>query len=218
VSKESPNIALLEDEDLLRSLLGEWLNDQDKLSVVGNYECVADFRQALISDGLVADVLIVDLLLPDGDGLTAALEAISHVGHHIPVVVISGKPTAGLFDRLSQELNGGWAFLLKDSNGLSSLRRAIDAVQDGLVMVDPQLKSLFSHAGRNAALTTQESQIMELVSDGLSNSAVAGKIFVSEKTVERVLSNLYIKYGLARSSKNENPRVRATLIYRGLTE
>lgn len=218
MSKESPNIALLEDEDLLRSLLGEWLNDQDKLSVVGNYECVADFRQALISDGLVADVLIVDLLLPDGDGLTAALEAISHVGHHIPVVVISGKPTAGLFDRLSQELNGGWAFLLKDSNGLSSLRRAIDAVQDGLVMVDPQLKSLFSHAGRNAALTTQESQIMELVSDGLSNSAVAGKIFVSEKTVERVLSNLYIKYGLARSSKNENPRVRATLIYRGLTE
>jgi DNA-binding NarL/FixJ family response regulator len=218
VNKETPKIVLLEDEDLLRSLLGEWLNDQDKLSVVGNYECVADFRQALISDGLVADVLIVDLLLPDGDGLTAALEAISHVGHHIPVVVISGKPTAGLFDRLSQELNGGWAFLLKDSNGLSSLRRAIDAVQDGLVMVDPQLKSLFSHAGRNAALTTQESQIMELVSDGLSNSAVAGKIFVSEKTVERVLSNLYIKYGLARSSKNENPRVRATLIYRGLTE
>lgn len=218
MSKESPNIVLLEDEDLLRSLLGEWLSDQDKLSVVGNFECVVDFRQALISDGLVADVLIVDLLLPDGDGLTAALEAISHVGHHIPVVVISGKPTAGLFDRLSQELNGGWAFLLKDSNGLSSLRRAIDAVQDGLVMVDPQLKSLFSHAGRNAALTTQESQIMELVSDGLSNSAVAGKIFVSEKTVERVLSNLYIKYGLARSSKNENPRVRATLIYRGLTE
>lgn len=218
MSKESPKIVLLEDEDLLRSLLGEWLNGQDKLSVVANYECIADFRRGLISEGITADVLIVDLLLPDGDGLTAALEVISHVGHHIPVVVISGKPTAGLFDRLSQELNGGWAFLLKDSNGLSSLRRAIDAVQDGLVMVDPQLKSLFSHAGRNAALTTQESQIMELVSDGLSNSAVAGKIFVSEKTVERVLSNLYIKYGLARSAKNENPRVRATLIYRGLTE
>ena len=218
MNKETPKIVLLEDEDLLRSLLGEWLNDQDKLSVVGNYECIADFRQGLISDGIAADVLIVDLLLPDGDGLTAALEVITHVGHHIPVVVISGKPTAGLFDRLSQSLNGGWAFLMKDSNGLSSLRRAIDAVQDGLVMVDPHLKSLFSLGGRNAALTPQESQIMELVSEGLSNSTVAAKVFVSEKTVERVLSNLYIKYGLARSSKNENPRVRATLIYRGLVE
>jgi len=218
VNKESPKIVILEDEDLLRSLLGEWLNDQDKLSVVASYECIADFRRGLISDGIAADVLIVDLLLPDGDGLAAALEVISHVGHHIPVVVISGKPSAGLFDRLSQSLNGGWAFLMKDSNGLSSLRRAIDAVQDGLVMVDPQLKSLFSLGGRNAALTTQESQIMELVSEGMSNSTVAAKVFVSEKTVERVLSNLYIKYGLARSSKNENPRVRATLIYRGLIE
>ena len=106
MNKESPKIAILEDEDLLRSLLGEWLNDQDKLSVVGNYESVADFRRGLISEGITASILIVDLLLPDGDGLTAALEVISHVGHHIPVVVISGKPTSGLFDRLSQELNG----------------------------------------------------------------------------------------------------------------
>ncbi len=216
MTNEPSKIALLEDEHLLRSLLGDWLEQQDQLSVIGKYQSVAEFRQDLITENRHADVLIVDLLLPDGDGLTAALEVMSHVGREIPIVVISGNPTASLFDRLSKSINGGWACLLKDSNGLTSLRRAIDAVQEGLVMVDPNLKTLFAHSGLNASLTPQESQIMELVSDGLSNSSVAAQVFTSEKTVERVLSNVYLKYGITRSSKDENPRVRATLIFRGL--
>ena len=47
---------------------------------------------------------------------------------------------------------------------------------------------------------------------------LAGEIFASEKTVERVLSSIYSKYGLVGTSKVENPRVRATLIFRGLSK
>lgn len=213
-NKTKTRIVLLEDEDLLRGLLSEWLSAQEDLEVVGSYRTVADFSSEIVDP----DLVVADLVLPDGDGLDASLKVMEQVGHHIPLVVISGRPTSGLFDRLSKELNGGWAFLLKDSNGLASLRRAVDAVRDGLVMVDPNLKTLFASNGRNAQLTPQESQIMGLVSEGMSNSGIAAKIFMSEKTVERVLSNLYLKYGLARTSKVENPRVRATLIFRGLTE
>lgn len=213
-NKTKTRIVLLEDEDLLRGLLSEWLGSQEDLEVVGSYRTVADFSSEIVDP----DLVVADLVLPDGDGLDASLKVMEQVGHHIPLVVISGRPTSGLFDRLSKELNGGWAFLLKDSNGLASLRRAVDAVRDGLVMVDPNLKTLFASNGRNAQLTPQESQIMGLVSEGMSNSGIAAKIFMSEKTVERVLSNLYLKYGLARTSKVENPRVRATLIFRGLTE
>lgn len=211
-------IALLEDEDLLRGLLTEWINAQDKLQVAGSYRTVADLRSELIEKNNSVDLLIIDLALPDGDGLDVALEVMERHGSHIPTVVISGRPTAGLFDRLSRDLNGGWAFLLKDSNGLVSFRKAIDAALDGLVMVDPNLKSLFVHSGQNAILTPQETQVMTLVSEGMSNAGIAAKIFVSEKTIERVLSNLYLKYGLAKTSKLENPRVRATLIFRGLTD
>lgn len=211
-------VALLEDEDLLRGLLTEWINAQDNLHVMGSFRTVADLRSELIEKNASVDLLVIDLALPDGDGLEVALEVIERRGLHIPVVVISGKPTPGLFDRLSRDLNGGWAFLLKDSNGLASFRKAIDAALDGLVMVDPNLKSLFVKSGQNASLTPQETQVMALVSEGMSNSGIAAKIFVSEKTIERVLSNLYLKYGLARTSKVENPRVRATLIFRGLTD
>jgi len=211
-------VALLEDEDLLRGLLTEWINAQDNLHVEGSFRTGAEFRSELIDNGTSVDLLVIDLSLPDGDGLGVALEAMKHHGSHIPVVVISGRPTPGLFDRLSKDLNGGWAFLLKDSNGLGSFHKAITAALDGLVMVDPNLKSLFAKGGQNASLTPQESQVMALVSEGVSNSGIAAQIFVSEKTIERVLSNVYMKYGLARTSKEENPRVRATLIFRGLLD
>ena len=217
-NKKNTRIVLLEDEDLLRGLLSEWLGTQDDLEVVGSYRTIADFQAEMSSGGVSLDLVVADLVLPDGNGLDAALRVMEQVGHHIPLVVMSGRPTSDIFDRLSKELNGGWAFLLKDSNGLSSLRRAVNAVCDGLVMVDPNLKTLFANNGRNAQLTPQESQIMALVSEGMSNSGIAAKIFISEKTVERVLSNLYLKYGLVRTSKVENPRVRATLIFRGLTD
>jgi DNA-binding NarL/FixJ family response regulator len=65
-------------------------------------------------------------------------------------------------------------------------------------------------------LTDQEISVMRLVAEGKANSVIAGEIFASEKTIERVLSRIYIKYGLVGMSKTENPRVKATLIFRGL--
>ena len=83
-------------------------------------------------------------------------------------------------------------------------------------MVDPNLKNIFNKTERNIALTDQERSVMDRVSRGLSNAVIAGEIFASEKTVERLLTSIYSKYGLVGTSKLENPRVRATLIYRGL--
>ena len=65
-------------------------------------------------------------------------------------------------------------------------------------------------------LTDQESSVMQLVAEGKANAVIARQTFASEKTIERVLSRVYVKYGISGTSKSENPRVKATLIYRGL--
>lgn len=65
--------------------------------------------------------------------------------------------------------------------------------------------------------TDQERSAMDKVAEGKSNAVISEELFTSEKTVERLLSSIYSKYGLIGTSKLENPRVRATLIYRGLT-
>ena len=65
-------------------------------------------------------------------------------------------------------------------------------------------------------LSDQEISVMQLVAEGKANAVIARQTFASEKTIERVLSRVYVKYGISGTSKSENPRVKATLIYRGL--
>lgn len=209
-------IVLLEDEDLLRGLLGEWLSSQPDIVLVDSFRSMQAFKSAPQSSVQEADIIITDLFLADGDSLDAVLRAIASNPKKQRLVVISGRPTSDLFDRLSNGMSGGWAFLLKNSNGLANLRQAIQAVQSGLVMVDPELKNLFLLPGTNSSLTVQERSLMEKVSEGKSNAVIAKETFSSEKTVERVLSSVYSKYSLVGTSKTENPRVRATLIFRGL--
>jgi DNA-binding NarL/FixJ family response regulator len=209
---------LLEDEDLLRGLLSEWLSAQPDIELLDSFRSIKAFNAGSITSVSRANVIIADIVLPDGDGLEASFKALELNNSSQGLVVISGRPTSDLFDRLSSRLNGSWAFLLKNSNGLANLRQAISAVQSGLVMVDPNLKTMFTRAGQNLSLTDQERSVMERVAEGMSNAVIAGEIFASEKTVERVLSSIYSKYGLVGTSKIENPRVRATLIFRGLAK
>lgn len=209
---------LLEDEDLLRGLLSEWLSSQADLELLESFRSVQAFNAGGNTSVSNANVIIADIVLPDGDGLDAAINAVEANNSGQGLVIISGRPTSDLFDRLSSRLNGSWAFLLKNSNGLANLRQAISAVQSGLVMVDPNLKTMFTRAGQNLSLTSQERSVMERVAEGKSNAVIASEIFASEKTVERVLSSIYSKYGLVGTSKIENPRVRATLIFRGLSK
>jgi DNA-binding NarL/FixJ family response regulator len=213
------NIAvILEDEEMLRGLLVEWLSGQDDVNVIDEFSTISVFNSSLLTTIKDANLIIVDLVLPDGDGLTAALEAMNSLPNKMGLIVISGRPTPDLFARLSENVNGGWAFLLKNSNGLANLRQAINAVQSGLVMVDPGLKKLFSRDGKAATLTEQERAAMDKVAEGKSNAVICQELFTSEKTVERILSSIYSKYGLVGTSKLENPRVRATLIYKGLAK
>lgn len=218
VTTDQIKVVLLEDEDLLRGLLGEWLSAQPDIELLDSFRSLEAFHASLHTSVQHADIIISDLFLADGDGLDAILRVIASNSLKQKLVVISGRPTADLFDRLSNGMSGGWAFLLKNSNGLANLRQALQAVQSGLVMVDPDLKKLFSASGLNSSLTAQERSVMEKVAEGKSNSVIAHETFASEKTVERVLSSVYAKYSLVGISKTENPRVRATLIFRGLSQ
>jgi DNA-binding NarL/FixJ family response regulator len=215
-ASESTHIAILEDEDMLRGLLAEWLDSQPNTNVVDQFRSVEAFNHAMSTSLPMANLLICDVQLQDGDGITAALAALRVLDPKPGLIVISGRPTPDLFTRLSENIDGGWAFLLKNHNGLANFAQAISAVRSGLVMVDPNLKAMFSKSERSTTLSEQERSVMEKVARGLSNAVIAGEIFASEKTVERLLTSIYSKYNLVGTSKLENPRVRATLIYRGL--
>lgn len=215
MTSSAVRLVVLEDEDLLRSLIGEWIEHQDGLSLVASHRSVKSLLADWDTLRTTVDVILTDVYLGDGDGVSTAAQLAASRPGEIGIVVISGRPSSDLFQRLSRELSGGWAFLLKNSNGLANLSQAIHAVRGGMVMVDPNLPRM-AGSGGTAALTDQEVAVMQRVADGKSNATIAKEIFMSEKSVERILSSVYQKYAIEGSSKTQNPRVRATLQFRGL--
>ena len=92
---------LLEDEDLLRGLLSEWLSAQPDLVLLDSFRSIQAFNASSATSVSSANVIIADIVLPDGDGLEAAFKALENNNSGQGLVVISGRPTSDLFDRLS---------------------------------------------------------------------------------------------------------------------
>jgi two-component system response regulator DevR len=207
------DLVIVEDEHLLGDLLGEWAAAQPDLHVVGVYRSIAEARREL--PGRAVDVMVVDLNLPDGNGLDLAADlSAGRLGAGRPrgVVVLSGEARVDLVAELPTRLSCSWGYLLKSTNTSRRLRQAIDAVVAGLVMIDPELHR--HHEPTDPALTAlsdSEREILTSLAGGLSNKAIADSVHVSVKTVERMLSTIYAKLGIDARDEAVNPRVQAVL-------
>lgn len=211
----STRIAIVEDEPLLGDLLGSWVEHQHDLELVGVYRSRAE-----AADGLAArsvDVMVVDLNLPDGDGLELAGDlAGGRLGGARPhgIVILSGEARPELIGQLPARIDASWAYLLKSSNTTKRLRQAIDAVMADLVMIDPELRR--HRVGADAHLvdlTDSERQVLEAVASGRSNKAIGDELHLSVKTIERMLTTIYGKLGIDGRDDGVNPRVSAALRY-----
>jgi two-component system, NarL family, response regulator DesR len=209
------NIAVIEDEHLLADLLGEWVDAQPDLHLVGAFRSLAEARSGLMGRSL--DVMVVDLDLPDGSGIDLAADAASGaLGCQRPkgVVILSGLARPDLVVELPHRIDATWAYLLKSTNTTRRLRHAIDAVVSGLVMIDPELHRLGDEAApRLAVLTESEREVLSAMAAGNSNRAIAEIVHVSVKTVERMLSSIYLKLGIDARDETLNPRVQAVLVF-----
>ena len=75
--------------------------------MVGDFGTISAFKRSISTTVNDANLIIVDLVLPDGDGLTTALEAMDILPNKVGLIVISGRPTPDLFERLSENVSGG---------------------------------------------------------------------------------------------------------------
>ena len=165
------------------------------------------------------DVAIVDVRLPPtftDDGLRAALEARRQVPG-LPVLVLSQYVEQLYARELLADQAGGVGYLLKDRVfNDDQFIEAIRAVAAGGTVMDPEVVSKL--LGRRAQdepvtrLTSREREVLELMAEGRSNSAIAQRLFISEKAVGKHSSSIFAKLDLAPSS-DDNRRVLAVLAY-----
>jgi DNA-binding NarL/FixJ family response regulator len=165
------------------------------------------------------DLAIVDVRLPPtftDDGLRVALKARSEVPG-LPVLVLSQYVEQLYARELLADDGGGVGYLLKDRVfNDDQFVDAIRTVAGGGTVMDPEVvsKLLGRHTGEEplGLLSAREHEVLELMAEGRSNSAIAQRLFVSEKAVSKHSTSIFAKLGLAPSD-DDNRRVLAVLAY-----
>ena len=165
------------------------------------------------------DVAIVDVRLPPSftdEGLRTALEARRQVPG-LPVLVLSQYVEQLYARELLADQAGGVGYLLKDRVfSDEAFVEALRTVAGGGTVLDPEVISkLLGRHARDEPVTTlsaREREVLALMAEGRSNSAIAQRLFVSEKAVSKHSTSIFIKLGLAPSD-DDNRRVLAVLAY-----
>ena len=151
------------------------------------------------------DVAVLDVRLPDGDGVTVCREIRSRMPEVACLMLTSFADDEALFDAI---MAGAAGFVLKQIRG-TDLVGAVRTVAAGQSMLDPGaaaqvMARLRGHQDKPdplAGLTPQERRILELIGEGLTNRQIGERLFLAEKTVKNYVSALYAKLGMVRRTQ-----------------
>jgi DNA-binding NarL/FixJ family response regulator len=165
------------------------------------------------------DVAVVDVRLPPtftDEGLRAAIEARGQVPG-LPILVLSQYVEQLYARELLADRNGAVGYLLKDRVfNDDQFTDAIRSVASGGTVMDPEVVTkLLGRRSRDeplTRLTPREREVLALMAEGRSNSAIAQRLFVSEKAVGKHSTSIFAKLDLA-PSEDDNRRVLAVLAY-----
>jgi DNA-binding NarL/FixJ family response regulator len=209
-------LVIADDEALLREGLARVLEDSgfDIVGRCGDAEALLRMVEAR-----QPDVAIVDIRMPPGhgdDGLVAAQE-IRRRHPDVGVLVLSHYLDSRYAARLLEEVPAGAGYLLKDRvSEVAVVADALRRIADGDCVIDPTIVSRLVARKRARGpldvLTEREREVLALVAEGRSNGAIGEQLFLTRKTVDSYISQVFTKLDL-RESPEQNRRVLAVLTY-----
>jgi len=205
---------IADDSALLREGLARLLAETgvEVTATVGDADALEEYLT-----GHAVDVAIVDIRMPP---------TYTHEGAEAAVRLRAAHPTLGIL-LLSQAVEtrhaaellerdaSHFGYLLKDRVvDVTTLRRALDTVVAGGTVLDPDIVRSMMHAHDRReplhALSEREREVLTLMAEGRSNTAIADRLVVAVKTVESHIANIFTKLGL-HDAPNDHRRVLAVL-------
>ncbi|HEY8057912.1 MAG TPA: response regulator transcription factor [Acidimicrobiales bacterium] len=193
-------IVIAEDAVLLRAGLTRLLVDagEEVVATVGDADALLE-----VVERLVPDLAVVDVRMPPtntDDGLRAAL-TIRERWPQVGILVLSQYVEEEYATELVASSTEGIGYLLKDRVAdVAEFVAAVRRVADGGTALDPEVVAqLVARSGRRdplARLSPRESEVLGLMAEGLSNSAIAAALFVNDGTVEKHVTNIFTKLDL----------------------
>jgi two-component system response regulator DevR len=196
-------VFLLDDHEVVRRGLREMLEADSRLEVVGE---AGTAEQALSRiPPTNPHVAVLDVRLPDGDGIEVCREVRSRHPEVQCVMLTSFTDDEALFQAM---LAGAVGYIPKQLKG-AAIVDAVRRVAEGQSLLDPavaarardHLRQQHKEDERLARLSAQERTILELIADGLTNRQIAERLNLAEKTVKNYVSNLLAKMGMERRTQ-----------------
>jgi DNA-binding NarL/FixJ family response regulator len=152
------------------------------------------------------DVIVMDIRLPDGNGVEATREIRDERPETRVIMLTSYADDEAIYGSI---MAGASGYLLKQTRG-QNLADAIERVAGGESLLDPSITNKVLDRMRSlargesdelAVLTDQERKIIGLIAEGKTNKEIAGEIFLSDKTVKNYVSSILSKLNLRRRSE-----------------
>ena len=191
-------MAIVDDHRLLRAGLTQLLRTAGDIDVVGS---ACNGREAVdLVDALAPDVVLMDLSMPEMDGI-AATRAVRRRAPDTQVVVLTSFAD---HDRILEALDAGaTGYLLKESEP-EELLRGVRAAALGESPLAPKAARALLESRRatqprpvtGAELSEREHQILALVGQGLPNKVIAVRLGIAEQTVKNHLSRIFLVLGV----------------------
>ncbi|GGS89322.1 DNA-binding response regulator [Streptomyces tanashiensis] len=197
-------VFLVDDHEVVRRGLRDLLDGEPGMEVVGE---AATAEHALArGPALRPDVAVLDVRLPDGDGISVCRELRSRMPELACLMLTSFDDEDALLDAI---MAGAAGYVLKQIKG-SDLVSAVRTVATGQSMLDPATTARLMHSLRDpeaakppederlAVLSERERSVLDLIGEGLTNRQIAKRLYLSEKTVKNHISRLLGKLGVER--------------------
>ena len=195
-------VFLLDDHEIVRRGVREVLEADDDIEVVGEAGTAAEALARVPATR--PDVAVLDVRLPDGNGVEVCRELRSQLPDLTCLMLTSFADDEALFDAI---LAGAAGYVLKQIRG-TDLVGAVKTVAAGGSLLDPRAAAAVMERLRApkaadplAGLTDQERRILVLIGEGLTNREIGLRMFLAEKTVKNYVSNLLAKLGLQRRTQ-----------------
>ena len=196
-------VFLLDDHEVVRRGVRDMLESEGDIEVIGEAGTASSALARI--PALRPDVAVLDVRLPDGDGVTVCREIRSKMPQVACLVLTSFADDDALMDAV---MAGAAGYVLKQIRG-TDLVGAVRTIASGQSMLDPRAASQLMERLRGGSgkqdplegLTPQERRILELIGDGLTNRQIGEKMFLAEKTVKNYISALFAKLGMERRTQ-----------------
>jgi DNA-binding NarL/FixJ family response regulator len=196
-------VFLVDDHEVVRRGVAELIEVEEDLSIIGQ---AATASEALARvPALQPDVAVLDIRLPDGNGVELCRDLRSRMPDLNCLMLTSYTDEQAMLDAI---LAGAGGYVIKDIKGME-LVEAIRTVGSGKSLLDNRaaaalmnrLRASVAKPGPLAALSEQERTLLDLLGEGLTNRQISERMFLAEKTVKNYVSRLLAKLGMERRTQ-----------------